>query len=123
MKYNPERAPDSEDWLALDEGERIRLAEVYHRRARIEMPNVQAHAIFHAIVENQLAEGYEDVHDALNRLMTEGLDRHDAVHAIASVLAEHLNDMVAAGGVAEPEKRYFEALRKLTARKWLESYE
>ena len=32
-KYDPERAPNPEEWLELDEQERIILAEQYHRRA------------------------------------------------------------------------------------------
>ncbi len=41
----------------------------------------------HVVVENQIAMGDEiPVRDTLVRLMSEGLDRHDAVHAIATVL-------------------------------------
>ena len=33
--YDPLDAPDREEWLALDEQERIALARDYHGRARI----------------------------------------------------------------------------------------
>src|SRR4051794_5475721 len=88
--YDPDIAPDPTAWLALDEQELIQLAEAHHRAARIKLPNVQAHAALHAIVENQLAEGLESVVRAMARLGTEGLSRHDALHAIGSVVAEHL---------------------------------
>ncbi|MGA9672463.1 MAG: hypothetical protein WBQ94_24830, partial [Terracidiphilus sp.] len=88
-EYNPERAPEPEAWLELDEQERILLVENYHRPARIKLPNRKAHAVFHVIVENQIAMNLEPVVRAMARLMKEGLTRHDAVHAIGSVVAEH----------------------------------
>ena len=90
--YNPERGPEPESWLELDEQERIFLIETYHRVARIKLPNMTAHAALHAIVENQIALNLEPVVRAMHRLRKEGLTRHDAVHAIGSVVAEHLFD-------------------------------
>jgi hypothetical protein len=55
--YDPDKAPDPKEWLALDEQERIRLAKNYHVARRIKLPNANAHAAFHAVVENQIAEG------------------------------------------------------------------
>ncbi len=55
--YDPEVAPDPQRWLALDEQTRISLAGRCHRKARIELPDHQAHAVIHAIVENQIAGG------------------------------------------------------------------
>jgi hypothetical protein len=55
-RYDPDHAPNPEEWLALDEQVRIRFAEEYHRAKRIKLPNVKAHAVFHAIIENQIAE-------------------------------------------------------------------
>ena len=55
----------------------------YHRRAGIFPPNEQLHATFHVVVENQIALGDElPVRRAVDRLMAEGLDRHQAVHAV-----------------------------------------
>src|ERR1700733_3070308 len=58
-RYNPLEAPDAEQWLALDEQERIQLALDYHTRARVELPNATVHATVHVIVENQIALGDE----------------------------------------------------------------
>jgi hypothetical protein len=79
------------DWLGTDEGERIELVSAYHRRQKIKLPNSQLHAVIHVVVENQLALGEETVVNTLSRLQGEGLSRHDAIHAIGSVLAENLN--------------------------------
>ena len=38
--YDPEHAPNPEQWLALDEQVRIDLAEEHHRVARIKLPNL-----------------------------------------------------------------------------------
>ena len=90
--YNPESAPEPAAWLELDEQERIVLVEAWHRAARIKLPNVTAHATFHTIVENQLAMNLEPVVRAMHRRTKEGLTRHDAIHAIASVVGEHVFD-------------------------------
>jgi len=51
--------------------------------------SARAHAATHGIVENQAAMGHATVvPTTLDRLMRDGLDRHDAVHAIGSVLLQ-----------------------------------
>jgi hypothetical protein len=126
-QYNPLRAPDPAEWLAIDEGERILLAEEYHRRARIRLPRVKLHAVMHVAVENQVALGDEiPVRRTLQRLMAEGLDRHDAIHAIGLVLVEFMNDLVKqshAGVERRPDSNqaYCIALEGLTAESWRQS--
>jgi len=116
-RYDPLQAPEPEEWLSLDESERIRLAAEYHRRARIRLPDTKVHAVFHVIAENQIAHGDEiPVRRTLVRLMEEGLDRHEAIHAIGLGLSEHIYDLVH-GAVAktDPNQPYYEALARLTA--------
>ena len=123
--YDPEIVPDPTAWLALDEQERIRLAEAHHQAARVRLPNVKAHAIFHAIVENQIAEELESVVRAMARLMNEGLSRHDALHAIGSVVAEHLFETVHAKAKDETnaiQSRYNAAVERLSAKEWRRQY-
>lgn len=119
-RYDPERAPDPEEWLALDEQERIALVAVHHPRTRAKLPNRQLHAAIHVVVENQLAERVAVVQETLERLMAEGLDRHEAIHAIGSVVAEHLwkamNEMLPGPDL---EEGYFRRLEALTASDWL----
>ncbi len=120
-RYDPSRDANAEEWLALDEQERTLLVEAYHRRVRVSLPNPKLHAIVHTIVENQLAENEATVVATLKRLRNEGLDRHEAIHAIGSVLVERLhsaiNDPAAPGRL---DDRYRESLGKLTARAWRE---
>ena len=120
-EYNPECAPEAESWLELVEQVRIALVETYHRVARIKLPNVTAHAAIHAIVENQIALNLEPVVRALHRLSKEGLTRHDAVHAIGSVVAERLWDILKTdqnGDAAASQSRYYAAVERLTAASW-----
>ena len=117
-EYNPGCAPEPESWLELDEQERIGLVETYHRAAHSKIPNVTAHAALHAIVENQIALNLEPVVRAMDRLGKEGLTRHDAVHAIGSVVAEHLFDILKTNqndDAATSQARYYAAVERLTA--------
>ncbi len=107
------------EWLALEELTRIQLAEEHHRRARTKLPNLKAHAVFHAIVENQMAENLEPVVRAMTRLTAEGLNRHEAVHAIASVVAEHIHDLFNAKVDADNSQAiYYAAVERLSAKRW-----
>ena len=121
--YDPLKPPDREEWQSMDEQERLDLVESFHRHARIRVPNAQGHAAIHVIVENQIALGDETpVKRTLERLMSEGLDRYDALHAIGLVLAEHLNNLLANPEAEIGEDRnlaYYEALEQLTAQDWL----
>ena len=123
--YDPEVAPDPAEWLALDEQERILLAEAHHRAARIKLPNAAAHAVFHAIVENQVAEGLEPVVRAMKRLQHEGLSRHDALHAIGCVSAQHLVEVMNSkdqDAASTAQSRYHAAVERLTAKSWRKEY-
>lgn len=120
--YNPEVAPDSVEWLELDESERLYFIEQYHREARVPLPKNarRMHAVIHTIVENQLAlEDQEVVRSTLLRLMQDGLTRHEAIHAIGSVLAEHMHNVLQKESVPpEGHAPYYAALQQLTAEKW-----
>ena len=117
--YDPDTAPDPKAWLELSETERLLLVGDYHEQAGDELPNAQIHAAIHVVVENQLAEAYAPAVEALARLRREGLNRHDAVHAIGSVLAEHLWTRTQGSG---PGMVYEQELRTLTAQSWRECY-
>jgi hypothetical protein len=71
--------------------------------------------VVHVIVENQIALGDElPVPSTLMRLMADGLDRHDAIHAIASVLMVFLRDGQAGAIQGDPNERYARDLESLT---------
>jgi hypothetical protein len=119
-RYDPDKAPDPGDWLAGDEVRRIDLVSSYHRRAGVRLPSLKGHSTLHVIVENQLATPEPVVVETLERLQREGLSRHDAVHAIGSVLLEHLNWLMQQPETpTEPNTRYFKSLERLTAAGWL----
>jgi hypothetical protein len=120
--YNPLRAPDPQAWLALDEMDRIELARRYHQRARVKLPSPEAHAAIHVVVENQAAMGDETpVAAAVERLMGEGLNRHDAIHAVGNVLAQYLWE--GSRGEETTPDAYYANFAELTAQSWLRSFE
>ena len=91
--YDPQRKPDPEAWLAMDEGERIALALDHHRRARTRLPNARrrAHAAIHAV--GSVLIGH-----------------------LASLAEEALPNQ-------DPNAAYIAALQDLTAESWLRSAE
>lgn len=121
MNYDPTTGPDPEWWLGLDEAEQIDLVIEHHENPEEwhpELPNVYAHAVMHTVVENQLALNEPPaVATALERLQKQGLDRHEALHAIAYVLFQEMGGMVDSGQPYS-ESRYSSKLKKLTAKKW-----
>ena len=124
-RYDPNESPKPSDWLATDEQERLDLVGDYHRRAGIRVPKARLHATIHVVVENQIALGDDlPVRRTAERMMAEGLDRHQAIHAIGSVLATFLHELASGRwSDAFPEHEYFAALERLTANGWLASAE
>lgn len=121
--YNPMEHPDPDQWLALAEDERIFLVEVFHEREGVALPNIRLHASFDAVVETQLASADPpQTADTLARLLAEGLDRHDALHAIGSILSDVMyHAMKNPAASADPTQAYIEGLKNLTVEQWLAS--
>ena len=119
-KYDPLSGPDPKEWLALGEGERLALVETYHRTEKVQPMGREMHAICHVAVETQVAMGDETpARAALARLMGEGLDRHDAIHAIGAALALYIY-AVAHDDESETLEKYYERIRTMTAASWRE---
>jgi len=107
----------------MDESERIAAVESYHRRQRIRLPRATLHATIHSVVENQVSLGERVVVETLARLRSEGLTRHEAVHAIGTVLAEQIFHALKSGSGAQSDMSgsYLERVRRLTADEWRQS--
>jgi len=120
VKYDPQLQVDPQAWMALDESERLDSVAEYHRLRKVRLPNIDIHATFHAIVENQVAlgDGFP-AKSVLSRLMAEGLDRHEAVHAIASVLSGRIFDALQGKDPSSDlNAEYLQQLDRLTAESW-----
>ena len=118
--YDPDTSSSAIEWLALDESERIEIVAAYHRHKQIRLPDAQLHAVIHVVVENQIALGEEVVVNTLARLQTEGLNRHEALHAIGSVLVDDLYELMreSAAGPNQAYGRYLDRLGALTSGNW-----
>ncbi len=123
-KYDPMLAPDPEEWVALSERERIDLIMQYHIKQDIDLPNNEMHSSIHAVIEYQVAMGDEyPVKATLNRLMNEGLDRHNAIHAIGHVLIKYLWEVGTGENTSENfSEDYFDEVSELTAQKWYDEF-
>jgi hypothetical protein len=121
LNYDPDESPDPASWLRATEDERITAVRAYHQRVRTRLPRERLHAAIHVVVENQLALEERVVVETFARLQREGLTRHEAIHAIGKVLAEHLYDLQhrkAPASEKEWNAGYFQALRELSAASW-----
>jgi hypothetical protein len=72
----------------------------------------------HVVVENQLAEGYEPAVRSLDRLLSQGLDRHEAVHAVAWVFSQQVHKVLTETTSAFDRGAYASALEALSAERW-----
>jgi len=120
--YDPAVAPDPAAWSALDESTAMELVAQHHRSPACEhrpAGNRRLHAVMHVIVENQAALGDElPVAATLARLVAEGLTRHEALHAVASIVAEHLYRVMKEPHSAAPPSPDPERFAALTAEGW-----
>lgn len=79
---------------------------------------LRLHVAIHSVVETQLAEDEPpETAATLARLLSEGLDRHQAVHAIGSVVASEVFEVLQEGRRYD-EGRYRAALRELSAERF-----
>ena len=122
-RYDPDRSPDAAWWSALSEGDQIEFVIEHHRRAGVQLPNAKLHAVTHVVVENQVLLADETpVASTLERLRQEGLCRHDAIHAIGTVLAPLILDILKGEIRSDPNVIYYQGIRELTAERWLAEY-
>lgn len=118
VRYDASHTPDPDAWLDADEAERIDLVATYHRVRGIDVPNIERHAHFHALVETALASGDPAVTDALQRLTSDGLDRHEALHAIGYVIAQQQLKRPSRAPTGDPAGVVAAELRKMSAARW-----
>lgn len=122
--YDPSKSPDPEEWKSLEEEERIERVLSYHLEEGMEMPNAHVHSVIHAVIEYQIALGDEyPVEEAQQRLMKEGLGRHDSIHAIGAVLSKYLWQVGTGRNKSDDfTADYFDEIRDLTVQKWIDEY-
>jgi anaerobic glycerol-3-phosphate dehydrogenase len=123
--YNPEEPPNPSDWLQLPERERIRVVATFHMVHRFKSSSTKAHAALHTIVENQAATGFGPTVRALSRLQSQGLTRHEALHAIGSVVSGFM--FAAMNGAPQTDSHALQSsinarIEALEAESWRKEY-
>jgi hypothetical protein len=123
--YNPASAPDPAAWLAEPEQERVRSVSTFHMVNRLNAGNAKAHAAVHVIVENQVAMGIGPTVRAMARLQSQGLSRHDALHAVGAVVSSYMFASMHAPQEADSaslQSQINAALVRLDADAWRREY-
>lgn len=120
LTYDPFKTPDKDQWLEFDELERLDAIAEYHEAIEHELEEdaLYLHNTIHLIVENQLVEGVELLPETTAKLIRQGLDRHDAIHAIGAILVEDIIKILRGELDNFDLKKYRRRLQKLTAKRW-----
>ena len=121
QEYNPSNSIDAHEWLAVDELERSELVRKFHRGLDepLSQDSLPRHALIHVIVENQIASDVELVPETIAKLVRQGLDRHEAVHAIGALISAQMFNLAQGNIENFCTLKYKRQLKKLTAKRWL----
>jgi hypothetical protein len=119
-EYEPLRFPDPRTWLSLDESERIALVRKFHEHSDdlLAPDALELHSSLHVVVENQIAMEIEPVPATISRLIQEGLDRHEAIHAVGAVISSAIWDLSRQQDTTWDQNLYRRKLERLTAKRW-----
>lgn len=118
-KYNPQIEPNKQIWLNTSEDERIDMVREYHKKNDdLEDDALTIHSAIHVIVENQLAMGIELLPETITKLIRQGLERHEAIHAVGAIISENIFDLVRGNKSEFSPKQYRNKLDKITAKRW-----
>ena len=120
-KYDPTNSINAPEWLELEEAEQIELVRDFHSELNLDMPieALTMHSSIHVIVENQLAMRVDLIPETIAKLTRQGLDRHEAIHAIGAIISEDIFDVIR-GNIEEfSPAKYRRKLEKITAKRWL----
>jgi len=125
VTYNPLVDPAPDHWLDLSEQERIDAVLDHHRFDGLPASQAELHAVTHVVIETILAEGtVEGASAKLRELVADGLDRHEAIHAMGTAVAGVIFETLqSADDGAPPEKSQRLVARRLaevTAESWRE---
>lgn len=122
ITYDPLIEPDKEEWLEATEYDRIDAVKEFHENSDDydfeEEQALSMHSVVHVVVENQLALGVDLVPETIAKLTRQGLDRHDAIHAIGAILNEDIFEIMRNEKTEFSPKQYRRKLEKITAKRW-----
>ncbi len=120
--YNPLIEPNKDEWLESSEYDRIDAVREFHENSDDdkfeENDALSIHSTLHVIVENQLAMGVELIPETIAKLTRQGLDRHEAIHAIGAIISEDIFYIVRGVKTDFSPKQYRRKLEKITAKRW-----
>ena len=104
----------------------MRVVSTHHMVNSEKSGNAKAHAAYHVIVENQVAIGFGPTVRAFERLQQQGLSRHECIHAVGSVIAEHLFSTMReteAVDSKDVQAQINAAIERLDANEWRKTFD
>lgn len=122
--YDPDNWPHPDWWDRMGMSERIQAVAEYHQahngfNGSNTAINEHLHAIAHVMVENLLMSGRRSMlRPVLEKLMRQGLTRHQAIHAIASVIFDHVTEELRDGKHCDRMATYLAKLEQVDAIAW-----
>lgn len=119
--YNPFVEPNKEEWLAASEVDRVDAVRQFHRSAHDNQFDDEAlsiHCAIHVIVESQLAIDLKPLPSTVAKLIRQGLDRHEVIHAIGAILSEDIFSIIRGEKSDFSLALYRHRLEKVTAKRW-----
>ena len=118
--YNPLIEPNKDEWLESSEYDRIDAVREFHENSQEDFEDeaLSIHCSVHIIVENQLAMGVELIPETIAKLTRQGLDRHEAIHAIGAIISEDIFNIIRGDKAEFSPKQYRRKLEKITAKRW-----
>jgi hypothetical protein len=118
-RYDAGESPDPERWLEADEQVKAHAVEDHHRRLGVDVPDPHLHALVHVIVENQLAAGEpQAARETMARLLAARVSRHDAIHAVGSVVSAAMSKVLHEGSAYDRDE-VARALARLRPEDWI----
>lgn len=119
-EYDPSIDPGKDAWLEATESERLAAVLEFHENSEenLDESALNLHSSIHVIVENQLAMDVELLPETIKKLMRQGLDRHEAIHAIGAIICNDIYEITRGEKTEFLPKQYRRKLEKITAKRW-----
>ncbi|MCU7937488.1 MAG: hypothetical protein KZQ99_21965 [Candidatus Thiodiazotropha sp. (ex Dulcina madagascariensis)] len=119
-QYDPLTQPNTEEWLGATENERVSAVREYHEKSNEDLDEkaLAIHSAIHVIVETQLAIGVELLPETMAKLIRQGLNRHEAIHAIGAIISGDILAIIRGEKTESSPKQYRKKFEKITAKRW-----
>lgn len=124
ITYDANTGFSPDDWMDADEQELIRTVEDYHHRTSSQVgASSMLHCGLHMAAEKQLLSAdMPEARLALERLLADGYDRHDAIHGLGAATSRVMWNL-SRGAQGDPTELARAELKRLAEAGWEEDFD